>query len=81
MVIGGGGTMTREAAILGIPSVSFFMGKRGAVDDALRGMDRLVMVENEDDIAGITLSRGTRLDRLTNSRALETIVDSILNFR
>ena len=27
IVIGGGGTMTREAAILGIPSLSFFKGE------------------------------------------------------
>lgn len=34
-VIGGGGTMTREAAILGRKSISFFRGKSGEVDQAL----------------------------------------------
>ena len=35
-VIGGGGTMTREAAILGVPSYTFFRGREGAVDRALK---------------------------------------------
>jgi len=45
MVIGGGGTMTREAAVLGVPSVSFFRGRRGRVDTMLEQAGRLVMLE------------------------------------
>lgn len=32
MVFSGGGTMTREAAVLGVPSYSFFRGREGNVD-------------------------------------------------
>lgn len=35
LVLGGGGTMTREAALLGIPTYSVFQGRRPAVDRAL----------------------------------------------
>ena len=35
LVIGAGGTMTREAALLGVPTFSVFAGKSPAVDRAL----------------------------------------------
>jgi predicted glycosyltransferase len=35
LVIGGGGTMTRESALLGTPTYTVFMGRRAAADDAL----------------------------------------------
>jgi uncharacterized protein len=43
LVISGGGTMTREAAILGVPSYSYFRGKLGRVDQSLESAGRLVM--------------------------------------
>ncbi len=46
LVIGGGGTMTREAAIMGIPSYSFFRGRLGKVDEALAEQGRLAMLES-----------------------------------
>jgi uncharacterized protein len=44
VVIGAGGTMTREAALLGVPTVSIFAGRPGAVDRWLeiRGLLRIV---------------------------------------
>ncbi len=44
MVISGGGTMTREAAIFGVPSYSFFRGRSGMVDETLAERGRLVML-------------------------------------
>ncbi|MCK4413064.1 MAG: DUF354 domain-containing protein [Candidatus Eisenbacteria sp.] len=51
LVISGGGTMVREAAVLGIPAVSFFGGPVGGVDRALAGMGRLEMLRDETDVA------------------------------
>lgn len=51
LVIGGGGTMTREAAILGIPSYSFFRGRAGRVDETLESEGRLVMLKGPADVA------------------------------
>jgi uncharacterized protein len=51
LVIGGGGTMTREAAILGVPSYSFFRGRAGRVDEALESEGRLVMLREPRDVA------------------------------
>lgn len=62
MIIGGGGTMTREAAILGVPSVSFFRGKRGAVDDKLEALNRLKLIEKQEQVEElpIELNRTTQ---------------------
>jgi predicted glycosyltransferase len=51
LVIGGGGTMTREAAILGIPSYSFFRGRAGRVDETLEREGRLALLRAASDIA------------------------------
>jgi hypothetical protein len=45
LVAGGGGTMTREAAVLGIPAVSFFRGRQGRVDERLAADGRLALLE------------------------------------
>ncbi|MBK8019092.1 MAG: DUF354 domain-containing protein [Betaproteobacteria bacterium] len=50
MVISGGGTMTREAAIMGIPSYSFFRGREGMVDEALAASGRLALLARADEV-------------------------------
>jgi predicted glycosyltransferase len=45
LVAGGGGTMTREAAVLGVPAVSFFRGRQGRVDERLASEGRLALLE------------------------------------
>lgn len=51
LVVGGGGTMTREAALLGVPSYSFFRGRAGMVDDSLAAAGRLVLLTRPDEVA------------------------------
>lgn len=50
LVISGGGTMTREAAIMGIPSYSFFRGREGMVDESLAAGGRLVLLARPDEV-------------------------------
>lgn len=50
MVMSGGGTMTREAAIMGIPSYSFFRGREGMVDETLAAAGRLRMLASVADV-------------------------------
>lgn len=50
LVLSGGGTMTREAAVLGIPSYSFFAGRIGAVDRYLEGRGRLRRLTSSADV-------------------------------
>jgi len=51
MVISGGGTMTREAAIMGVPSYSFFRGRSGMVDEALAAAGGLTLIGTPDQVA------------------------------
>lgn len=60
MVISGGGTMTREAAIMGIPSYSFFRGRSGMVDEALAAAGKLTLIETPGAVADrLLVSRNT----------------------
>jgi uncharacterized protein len=57
VVISGGGTMNREAAVLGTPTYTIFRGKLGAVDQFLIDNGRMVRIITEEDIAKIQLTR------------------------
>lgn len=72
LVIGGGGTMTREAAVLGVPSYSFFAGKWGAVDHYLQAQGRLVRLADLEDIRRIRLKQ--------RERVAISVPDTALNF-
>jgi predicted glycosyltransferase len=78
MVIGGGGTMTREAALLGVPSVTFFRGRLGAVDETLQGMKRLTILEKPEDVSGLFLNPPEPCGRITGTpETLEHIAAAI----
>ena len=59
MVIGGGGTMTREAAILGVKSVSFFRGAKGAVDERLEQDKWLSLLGCSLDVINLQIEKQT----------------------
>jgi len=42
--------MSREAAIMGVPSYSFFRGQRGMVDESLESDGSLVMLTSAADV-------------------------------
>lgn len=50
LVIGGGGTMNREAAALGVPVISIFKGQLGAVDRHLEQEGKLKLLHDIHDI-------------------------------
>ncbi len=60
LMIGGGGTMNREAALLGIPTYSFFAGEKAAVDRALEKEGLLHFVMTERDVEGIPIRKRIR---------------------
>jgi len=66
MMIGAGGTMTREAALLGVPTVSLFAGRRPAVDRWLERNGLLKIVEKPEELP--PLRSGSRVDRLARLR-------------
>ncbi len=64
--VGAGGTMSREAALLGVPTWSAFAGERPAVDEWLEREGRLHELTNPDqlDAIGPREDRGADLLRL-----------------
>jgi predicted glycosyltransferase len=80
IVIGGGGTMTREAAVLGVPSYSFFRGKNGRVDQMLESHGKLVMLRSPADVAEklVVTQRPSRDVARPESSPCEFIADEIL---
>jgi len=80
-VISGGGTMNREAAALGVPVYSIFLGKIGAVDRYLRQKGRLTLLGNINDIRSklLLVKRDRKLrPECKNNGALESILGHIL---
>jgi predicted glycosyltransferase len=59
-VFSAGGTMAREAAVLGTPAYSLFAGARPAVDELLVREGRLSILRTRDDIERLTVARKTR---------------------
>lgn len=79
IVISGGGTMTREAAYLGIPAVSVFRGVPGEVDRSLEAAGRLTVVRSREELVELDLTRLTRLDPMfTNRSAPDDIAGAIV---
>ena len=50
LVVGAGGTMSREAALLGIPTLTLFAGREPSVDRALMAQGRLARLESVDQL-------------------------------
>jgi len=56
-VVSAGGSMNREAALLGTPAYSIYAGKLAAVDRALVASGSLRLIQNEDDLARLPLQK------------------------
>lgn len=57
LLISGGGTMNREAALLGVPVYSIFAGKQGALDRDMEARGVIKFIRSENDIEKITLKK------------------------
>lgn len=55
LVVSGGGTMVREAAVLSIPAASFFGGPVGGVDRRLAELRRLSLLRTDADVDALAL--------------------------
>lgn len=82
MMIGGGGTMTREAAVLGVPSYSFFSGEWGAVDRCMESKGKIHRIASFEDISKIDIKKQNGNDIIINSNALHHItrfIEEVIN--
>jgi len=78
LVISAGGTMNREAAILGTPAYSIFGGQIPAVDKRLMEMGRMTYIHHEKDLAAIRFEKKCPGRTLINPNILEEVVREIL---
>ena len=73
VVLGGGGTMTREAAVLGVPAYSFFGGQWGAVDCHLERQGRLHRITTPGDVEQIQVHKRTSPLTEVPGRVLDSV--------
>jgi predicted glycosyltransferase len=80
LIIGGGGTMNREAASLGIPVYTIFRGRQGAVDRFLSNSNRMAFIKHERDLDRIKIRKrpGARPLRVQNRSFKLFLVDQIV---
>jgi len=83
VVVSGGGTMNREAALLGVPTYSIFTGRRPYLDEYLQEQGRLTFIEKAGEIANIPLQRRNRSAAFTpgNPDLPAEITEMILSLR
>ncbi len=82
LLISGGGTMNREAALIGVPVYSIFAGRLGSLDAQMEKEGLITFVREIGDIAYIDLRRRTEmknLDGLTD-RVEKFVIDEIEKF-
>jgi len=80
-VVGGGGTMNREAALLGVPVYSVFTGDMGAIDRRLEEEGRMTFLRSSEDVPGVGYSKRDikiREDLLASLRARSKMLTEIL---
>lgn len=78
LVVSGGGTMNREAAALGVPTATIFVGQPAAVDQYLIRENRLQKIETSEDLAKIKLVRKKGLNLRNRIQARQQIITFIL---
>ncbi|NLP04892.1 DUF354 domain-containing protein [Candidatus Fermentibacteria bacterium] len=78
LVIGGGGTMTREAAALGVRSYSFFSGRWGAVDRSLESAGRLVGIREPADLDKLVIKPEKRVPPVIGPESRDSVLGHLM---
>lgn len=82
VVISGGGTMTREAAYLGVPAISIFHGEPASVDAYLESIGRLTIIRELSDLDRVDigqLRRNQPMGNQTNTaQEIVTLIEAIV---
>ena len=79
-VLSGGGTMAREAAIIGTPAYSLFAGKPGAVDAALERDGKLTILRKIEEVRNLRFEKSANAVRFNtaDARTREVILQHII---
>jgi predicted glycosyltransferase len=79
VVVSGGGTMTREAAYVGVPAISIFQGKIGAVDRYLASLGRLTLLSEPSELDSVDLHTPRQPPLAEHTDVVDGIVDCLLS--
>ncbi len=77
LVIGGGGTMTREAAVLGTPAYTLYAGNPIAVDDYLIRQGRLERLRSRADLGRLEFRKKPPARSLARAGGLQVMLETI----
>jgi len=77
LVIGGGGTMNREAAALGVPVATIFKGAMGAIDEALIRSGVMTEISHAEEITRLLKKRTQTGVPTRGMQALDSVVATI----
>ncbi len=75
--VSGGGTMNREAALLGTKAYSIFTGRRPYLDEYLQNIGKLKFIEKAEDFNNIAISRNEKTVPEFQNNLVSEIVDII----
>lgn len=81
LIVGGGGTMNREAVVLGTPVYSIFLGLMGSIDRHLIDSGKMYWINNEEGIRLIRVAKKTAGDNDHNRNGqdlVSEVVDKLL---
>lgn len=78
LVVSGGGTMIREAAALGVPAYSIFVGKSAAVDEYLISEGRLIALRSPDDLRRVIPVKKPNAEARRHINLRRMVVDQIV---
>ena len=78
LVISAGGTMNREAALLGTPTYTIFAGRSGAVDQYLIDRGRMTQVSSESDLPRIRIEKRPNTAPFEGDRSLVEFVTNAI---
>ncbi len=79
LLVSGGGTMNREAVLLGTPVYSIFAGKQGALDTAMEKSGLMTFIRQFGDISKIRLEKKNAAEKKTLTKAVENCVKEHIN--
>jgi predicted glycosyltransferase len=78
LVVSGGGTMNREAAVVGTPAYTVYAGKPIAVDDYLIQLGRMKRISSAADLEQLALQKKIRGAVLARADGLHRILDVLV---
>ncbi len=80
LLVSGGGTMNREAVLLGTPVYSIFAGKQGALDAAMEKSGLITFIRKPADISKIRLEKKNGAEKTALTDRVESCVKEQINY-